>query len=176
MWSVNRPHGRSSASTTDAVTANHRTGLHNRRQLTTLTSTDALSERHCVYTQACHEAKSRQMRLIIVTNDENEDWWRRGPDMIGPRQEITKEFFDSTGQHLFLMRASDLLNRSQVLDVEVNPQSARDADVNRSDIAEPGKWTAKAVEMLLQRLRGEGRRDIADIINAAAAAEGSISR
>lgn len=130
-----------------------------------------------VYTQACHEAKSRQMDLIIVTNDEKEDWWwRRGPDMIGPRQEMTKEFFDNTGRRLFLMRASDLLNRSQVLDVEVNPQSARDADVNRSDISEPGKWTAEAVEMLLQRLRGEGRRDLADIINAAAAAGGSISR
>jgi hypothetical protein len=38
-----------------------------------------------VYTQACHEAKTRQMDLIIVTNDEKEDWWwRRGPDMIGP--------------------------------------------------------------------------------------------
>ncbi|MEV4638083.1 hypothetical protein AB0J80_12100 [Actinoplanes sp. NPDC049548] len=33
-----------------------------------------------------------------------------------------------------------------------------------------------AVEVLLQRLRGEGGRDIADIINAAAAAGGSISR
>ncbi|MFF5075933.1 PIN-like domain-containing protein [Actinoplanes sp. NPDC000266] len=28
-----------------------------------------------VYTQACHEAKTRQMDLIIVTNDEKEDWW-----------------------------------------------------------------------------------------------------
>jgi hypothetical protein len=54
-----------------------------------------------VYTQACHEAKSRQMDIIIVTNDEKEDWWwRRGPDMIGPRQEMTKEFFDSTGRRL----------------------------------------------------------------------------
>jgi hypothetical protein len=48
-----------------------------------------------VYIQACHEAKTRQMDLIIVTNDEKDDWWwRRGPDMIGPRQEMTKEFFD----------------------------------------------------------------------------------
>src|SRR5207248_8765962 len=46
MWSVNRPHGRDPASTAADVTASHRTGLHNRRQLTTLTSTDALSERH----------------------------------------------------------------------------------------------------------------------------------
>lgn len=130
-----------------------------------------------VYRQACHEAKTRDMDLIIVTNDEKEDWWwRRGPDMIGPRQEMTKEFFDSTGRRLFLMRASDLLNRSQALDVEVNPESARDADVNRADIHEPGKWTAEAVDMLLQQLRGEGRRDLADVITAAASAGGTISR
>jgi hypothetical protein len=130
-----------------------------------------------VYIQACHEAKTRQMDLIIVTNDEKEDWWwRRGRDMIGPRQEMTKEFFDSTEHRLFLMRASDLLNRSQALDVEVNPQSARDADISRSIIDERGQWTPEAVDMLLQRLRGEGRRDLADVINAAAASGGSISR
>lgn len=130
-----------------------------------------------VYAQACHEAKNRQMDLIIVTNDEKEDWWwRRGQDMIGPRQEMTKEFFDTSGRRLFLMRASDLLNRSQALDVEVSPESARDANTNRAVIDEPGLWTPEAVEMLLQRLRGEGRRDLADVINAAASAGGSISR
>ncbi|QLQ39644.1 PIN-like domain-containing protein [Micromonospora robiginosa] len=132
---------------------------------------------YLVYQQACHEAKTRDMDLIIVTNDEKEDWWwRRGPDMIGPRQEMTKEFFDSTGHQLFLMRASDLLNRSQALDVEVNPESARDADVNRPDLHDPGMWTAEAVDMLLQQLRGEGRRDLADVITAAASAGGTISR
>jgi len=130
-----------------------------------------------VYIQACHEAKTRQLDLIIVTNDEKEDWWwRRGPDMIGPRQEMTKEFFDRAGHRLFLMRASDLLIRSQALDVEVNPDSARDAGISRSDIDEPGKWTVEAVDTLLQRLRSEGRRDLADVINEAARQGGTISR
>jgi hypothetical protein len=97
---------------------------------------------YLVYAQACHEAKNRQMDLIIITNDEKEDWWwRQGPTMIGPRQEMTKEFFDETGRRLFLMRASDLLNRSEALDVEVNPQSARDAEANQSDIDDQsGEW------------------------------------
>lgn len=130
-----------------------------------------------VYAQACHEAKTRQMDLIIVTNDEKEDWWwRRGQDLIGPRQEMTKEFFDQTGHRLYLMRPSDLLHRSPALDIEVSPESAKDADLSRSDIEEPGSWTADAVDLLLQRLRAEGRRDLADLILAAAAQGGTIGR
>jgi hypothetical protein len=130
-----------------------------------------------VYVQACEEAKGRQLDLVIVTNDEKEDWWwRRGPDMIGPRQEMTKEFFNDTGRRLFLMRPSDLLVRSDALDVEVNPDSAKDAGISRSDIDEVGKWTADAVDKLLERLRGEGRRELADVIIEAARQGGTISR
>jgi hypothetical protein len=42
MWSVNRPDGRSCNVTPGTVPAHHP-----QRQLTTLTSVDALSERHC---------------------------------------------------------------------------------------------------------------------------------
>jgi hypothetical protein len=89
---------------------------------------------------------------------------------------MTKEFFDQTGHPLYLMRPSDLLHRSAALDIEVNPESARDADISRSDIDEPSAWTAEAVDVLLQRLRAEGRRDLADVITAAAAAGGTIGR
>jgi predicted nucleic acid-binding protein len=130
-----------------------------------------------VYIQACQEAKNRQLDLIIVTDDAKEDWWwRRGPDMIGPRQEMTKEFRNLTGHRLFLMRSSDLLTRSQVLDVEVNPDSAKDASITRSPIDEAGQWTAEAVNTLLERLRAEGRRDLADVINEAARLGGTIGR
>lgn len=130
-----------------------------------------------VYYQACQEAKARQLDLIIVTNEEKEDWWwRRGPDLIGPRHEMTKEFFDLTGHRLFLMRPSDLLVHSDALDVHVNPDSAKDAGTSRSDIDDVGRWTAKAVEALLARLRGEGRRDLADVIMEAARQGGTISR
>jgi hypothetical protein len=130
-----------------------------------------------VYVQACEEAKNRELDLIIVTNDEKEDWWwRRGPDMIGPRQEMTKEFFNRTGRRLFLMRPSDLLVRSHVLDVEVNPDSAKDAGITRSDIDEVGKWTADAVDKLIERLQAEGRRDLVDVINEAARLGGTVSR
>ncbi|GLZ00382.1 PIN-like domain-containing protein [Actinoplanes sp. NBRC 103695] len=131
-----------------------------------------------IYIQACNEAQTRQLDLIIVTNDEKEDWWwRRGADVIGPRQEMVKEFFDRTGRRLFLMRPSDLLIRSQALDLDVSPASAQDAVVTRSAPPEEvGRWTDKAVLMLLERLRGEGRRDLADVIVEAARRGGTIDR
>jgi hypothetical protein len=43
MWSVNRPCGCGNGSPTDEVTADDRTGPSDLRQLTTLTSTDALN-------------------------------------------------------------------------------------------------------------------------------------
>lgn len=140
-----------------------------------------------VYVQACEEAKTRQLDLIIVTNDEKEDWWwRRGGDLIGPRQEMTREFFDLTGRQLFLMRPSELLDHSDALNVQVNPNSAKDAGTSRSDIEDVidadiddvgvGEWTAEAVDDLLDRLRIEGRRDLAEVILEAARQGGTISR
>ncbi|MEU8154493.1 PIN-like domain-containing protein [Micromonospora sp. NPDC048986] len=140
-----------------------------------------------VYIQACEEAKTRQLDLVIVTNDEKEDWWwRRGGDLIGPRQEMTREFFDLTGHRLFLMRPSDLLDHSDALNVQVNPNSAKDAGTSRSDIDDVidagaddvgvGEWTAETVDDLLDRLRIEGRRDLAEVILEAARQGGTISR
>ncbi|MEU9740170.1 PIN-like domain-containing protein [Micromonospora chersina] len=140
-----------------------------------------------VYIQACEEAKTRQLDLIIVTNDEKEDWWwRRGGDLIGPRQEMTREFFDLTGRRLFLMRPSELLDHSDALNVQVNPNSAKDAGTSRSDIEDAvdadvddvgvGEWTAEAVDDLLDRLRIEGRGDLAEVIHEAARQGGTISR
>jgi hypothetical protein len=131
-----------------------------------------------VYMQACEEAQRRHLDLVIVTGDDKEDWWwRKEQDMIGPRQEMTKEFFDLTGgRHLFLLRPSDLLERSGALDIEVSPGSAKDAGRTRVDIEPVGEWTPEAVDELFARLRGEGRRELEDVIREAARMGGSISR
>jgi hypothetical protein len=134
---------------------------------------------YLVYAQSCHAASGRQMDLVIVTSDLKEDWWwRREGDMIGPRQEMTKEFFDRTGHHLFLMQPSDLLDLAGSLDVEVNPESAEDAGARRYEIddLEVGSWNSEAVDLLLQRLRSEGRNDLVEIITEAARQGGTISR
>jgi PIN like domain len=131
-----------------------------------------------VYRQACEEAKNRGLDLVIITGDEKEDWWWRNRGVpIGPRQEMTKEFFDFSGGHwLFLLRPSDLLQRSEALDVEVSPGSLEDAGRTRSELDPIGAWTPDAVEELLVRLEQEGRQDLVSVIGEAARLGGTISR
>ena len=130
-----------------------------------------------VYWQACEEANKRQLDLVIITGDEKEDWWwRHRSAVIGPRQEMAKEFFDfSGGRQLYLLRPRDLLLRSGALDVEVNPASLEDASRERDDLEPVGAWTAEAVAELLRRLDREGQVQ-ADVIREAAALGGTITR
>lgn len=130
-----------------------------------------------VYWQACEEAKKRQLDLVIVTGDEKEDWWwRHRSVVIGPRHEMTKEFFDlSGGRQLLLLRPRDLLFRSAALDVEINPASLEDAGRERGDLDPVGTWTTEAVAELLRRLDQEGQVQ-SDVIREAAALGGTVSR
>jgi PIN like domain len=132
---------------------------------------------YLVYWQACQEACSRQLDLVIITGDEKDDWWwRHRSVVIGPRHEMTKEFFDlSGGRQLFLLRPRDLLLRSVALDVEVNPASLEDAGRERDDLEPVEPWTAEAVVELLNRLDAEGQVQ-ADVIREAAVLGGTISR
>lgn len=130
-----------------------------------------------VYRQACEEANRRKLDLVIITGDEKDDWWwRHRSVVIGPRQEMTKEFFDlSGGRRLFLLRPRDLLLRSAALDVTVNPASLEDASRERDDLIPAGAWTDEAVGELLRRLDAEGQVQ-ADVIREAAVLGGTISR
>src|SRR6266545_1929616 len=132
---------------------------------------------YLVYKQACEAATQRQLDLVIITGDEKGDWWWRHRSVaIGPRQEMTKEFFDwSGGRRLFLLRPRDLLLRSAALDIEVSPDSLEDAGRTRDDFNSIGTWTAEAVYELLGRLDAEGVVQ-ADVIREAAALGGTISR
>lgn len=132
---------------------------------------------YLVYWQACEEATSRQLDLVIITGDEKDDWWwRYRSSVIGPRQEMVKEFFDlSQGRQFLLLRPRDLLARSSALNVQVSPASLEDAGRPREDLAPEGQWTPEAVTELLARLETEGQVQ-ADVIREAAARGGTISR
>lgn len=132
---------------------------------------------YLVWYQATRHGMQQVRDLIIVTRDEKEDWWwRHRSVVIGPRHEMTKEFFDlSGGRQLFLLRPRDLLFRSAALNVEINPASLEDAGRERGDIDPVGIWTTEAVTELLGRLDREGQVQ-SDVIRKAAALGGTISR
>jgi hypothetical protein len=79
--------------------------------------------------EATRYAKERDRDLLIVTRDQKEDWWwRLKADFIGPRPELTLEYYQLTGHRLFLMRPTYLLERASVLDVQVDQASSADAE------------------------------------------------
>lgn len=83
---------------------------------------------YLVWYQATRYAQQQECDLLIVTRDEKEDWWwRQQSDFIGPRPELTLEYYKLTGRRLFLMRPADLLGRASALGIQVNQASPADA-------------------------------------------------
>lgn len=51
---------------------------------------------------------------IFVTNDRKEDWWRRRRDMLsGPRTELIREYFDSTGEAFWMYTPEAFLEHAR---------------------------------------------------------------
>jgi hypothetical protein len=123
---------------------------------------------YLVYWQAVLHAADLGKDLLIVTNDQKEDWWwRKGSSVLGPRLEMVEEFRKhSEGRRLYLLRAPDLLKRSKTaLSVLVSPDSAQDAE--RVAFKGENLWSSDGVNELLSRLRHEGLPQAAVIEEAA---------
>ena len=63
---------------------------------------------YIVWKQILNYAKSEKKDVVLVTNDQKEDWWNivHGRT-LGPRIELRKEFFDETNQrfHMYSMKS-----------------------------------------------------------------------
>lgn len=129
---------------------------------------------YLIWVQLLEEAKARNLDLVLVTGDVKEDWWERGAQgvLIGPRRELIEEFRQAAGGRVHLLEPAAFLQASEVLDVEIDPQSVQDVERVRDEIA---AWTAEAVEAVLRALRAEELTQ-ADVIEAAAANGGSLDR
>jgi hypothetical protein len=133
---------------------------------------------YLVWLQSIQEAKRRQLDLLIVTADEKEDWyWRLRETVIGPRHELSKEFWDMTGRQLFMLTPIEFLRHykdqggdvSDAALIEAERQTvSQDSSREPSGQAEVGKWTPSGVSRLLSTLDDEAPVQAA-VIRAAAA-------
>jgi rRNA-processing protein FCF1 len=134
---------------------------------------------YLVWYQATRYGKAEGKDLLLVTRDEKEDWWwRQQSDFVGPRPELTLEYYELTGRRLFLLRPADLLARASVLEVEVDQASSVDA----GRVAEAGEeppadlWTLAALSALLKHLDQEAPVQAAALRLATPDNEGRVSR
>ena len=131
---------------------------------------------YLVWRQACRASADRDLDLVIVTGDEKEDWWRRHQShFLGPRVELVVELRQLCGHRLYMLRPTDLLAQSAVLDVTVRQESVKDAERARPDYAARPEWTANGVHELLRRLELEAPVQ-AETISVAAISGGEVDR
>lgn len=65
---------------------------------------------YILWRQILNYAKSEKKDIILITNDQKEDWWyiEQGKT-LGPRIELRKEFFDETGQRFHMYTMSNFI-------------------------------------------------------------------
>lgn len=138
---------------------------------------------YLVWHQATEIAKSHERDLIIITGDEKEDWWwkDRGK-FLGPRHELTREFYQVTGKRVFLMRPSEVLDLAgEALKLSLSASSMADAtriaaEKVNEEISDVELWTVEGVAALMGRLEMEAPIQAEALKFAALEGEGKISR
>jgi hypothetical protein len=103
---------------------------------------------YLLWKQCIEHCKDEQLPLIFVTGDVKPDWWQTGRDKkrLGPRVELVEEFFDETGQHLFMLDTSQFFERLRTT-VEASVTEDREA----SDAAQTEIDAAQAQRELKAR-------------------------
>lgn len=125
-----------------------------------------------VWHQTMTEAKKRQVDVLLITQDEKEDWWAdRGKETMRARPELVEELSSFAGQRLLMMRPVALLSFASHLGVEVSQQALDEA---QSD-AEPD-WSVGLAVAYLIALGHRNPPYLHMIQEAALDAESSISR
>ncbi|MDN5759783.1 MAG: PIN-like domain-containing protein [Tomitella sp.] len=139
---------------------------------------------YLVWAQSIAEAGRRGLDLLIITNDEKDDWyWRSQGSVIGPRSELSKEFWRFTGRRLFLLTSLEFMRRyarqggnvSEGAIVEAERQSVAVPEKEEPGVDGRAGWSALLVDRLLEVLDIEAPVQAA-VIRAAAENGGSVGR
>jgi hypothetical protein len=90
-----------------------------------------------VWVETLEEAARLKADVLFITGDTKEDWWRqeRG-EAKGPHPQLVEEMWNVAGVRLFMLRPESLLQHaSDLLKIEVSPESVQDAQRVTADIS-----------------------------------------
>ncbi len=105
-----------------------------------------------VWHQTMAEAEQRKMSILMVTNDQKEDWWAdRGTASMRARPELVAELLATTGQRLLMMRSRDLIELGSLLGVQVSSSTLTEAALAGDEAT---GWTAELAFGYLEYLYG----------------------
>lgn len=97
-----------------------------------------------IWKQLLIEAKRRSLPVILVTNDQKEDWVREYQGrLIGPRPELVSELLQQTGQRFHMMSVkSFLLHAQKYLGATVSDSTVQQAEQFSIDYEQLGSIMA----------------------------------
>jgi hypothetical protein len=71
-----------------------------------------------LWKQIIDKAKKDNKAIILVTDDLKDDWWEKFKgETLGPRKELLREFFDETGQRIYIYQADKFLEYANKLKI-----------------------------------------------------------
>ena len=103
-----------------------------------------------VWHQTMTQAKERLLPVLLVTNDQKEDWLSdRGTAAMRARPELVEELREFAGQPLLMMRSRELIELGELLGVQVSRSTLTEAGL--ADAEDTG-WTAELADDYLRVL------------------------
>lgn len=82
-----------------------------------------------VWRQAMEESARRSLPVLLVTQDQKDDWWADSrSDSRRARPELVSELLAFSGQRLLMMRAHDLLGLGDVLGIHVSRATVEEVE------------------------------------------------
>jgi hypothetical protein len=97
-----------------------------------------------IWSQMMEKAKEAGQPIIFVSDDEKEDWWRKGPrigDLFGPRAELCAEFRFETKQEFHMYTADQFMEEvKKRLSVDIKDETVQTAKDIRQAKEELVSW------------------------------------
>lgn len=102
-----------------------------------------------VWHQTVEESTQRQLPVLLVTQDQKEDWWADGGSAsMRARPELVEELLAKAGQQLLMLRSHDLLALGEALGVQVSQASVADAEEAVEELEEQRRGSRSRVGVL----------------------------
>lgn len=141
---------------------------------------------YLVWVQTMEEAERRTTDVLLVTGDVKPDWWRLEKGAaVGPRNELAEELLQRTGTRLFMLRPESLLfHARRVFGLEVPEETltaierldrASQSSAEKGEQSDGAPWSARAVQLLLERLSLNAPVQ-AEVIRQGALSDGFVQR
>ncbi len=115
---------------------------------------DALGD-YLIWVQAIKLCKQHEKSLVMVTNDQKDDWWHKeNGDTLGPRTEMVEEFHSDTGRRMLMYRLKQFLPVYQEMEkVAVSEATIKEVSEKRVRLREEGEpHGARAPALSLRNL------------------------